>query len=100
MFKKCIGNAPLFITLENVGIKDNLLCEEILVKILDCHVHKLRIKELAFVKVFCRNKEVEQATWKVKESIKYKYPDIISPHGDNISIKDLLSIEIHSNFHV
>ncbi|WMV34305.1 hypothetical protein MTR67_027690 [Solanum verrucosum] len=47
MLKKCMGDHLLIIPTENIGIKDSLSYEEILVQILDRQVRKLRTKELA-----------------------------------------------------
>ncbi|WMV14253.1 hypothetical protein MTR67_007638 [Solanum verrucosum] len=46
MLKKCMGDPLLIIPTEDIGIKDNLSYEEILVQILDRQVRKLRTKEL------------------------------------------------------
>ncbi|KAH0748577.1 hypothetical protein KY290_027809 [Solanum tuberosum] len=53
--KKCMGDPSLIITTEDIGIKDRLSYEEILVQILDRQVRKLRTKEVASVKVLWRN---------------------------------------------
>ncbi|WMV38406.1 hypothetical protein MTR67_031791 [Solanum verrucosum] len=63
MLKKCMGNPSLIIPTEAIGIKDNLSYNEIHVQIVDRQVCKLRIKEVASVKVLWRNKFVEEATW-------------------------------------
>ncbi|XP_069150266.1 uncharacterized protein [Solanum lycopersicum] len=62
MSKKCMSDPSLIILTEDIGIKDSLSCEEIPVQILDCQVHKLRIKEVASLKVIWRNKFVEEYT--------------------------------------
>ena len=67
MLKKFMGNPLLIISTENIGIKDSWSCEEIPVQILDHHVHKLRTKEVASVKVLWRNQFVEESTWEVEE---------------------------------
>ncbi|KAH0662286.1 hypothetical protein KY284_027217 [Solanum tuberosum] len=51
ILKKCMGDRSLIIPTEDIGIKDSLSYEEILVQILDCQVHKLKTKEVASVKV-------------------------------------------------
>ncbi|WMV59480.1 hypothetical protein MTR67_052865 [Solanum verrucosum] len=60
--KKCMGDPSLIIPTEDIGIKDNLSYEEILVQILDRQVRKLRTKEVASVKILWRNQFVEEAT--------------------------------------
>ncbi|KAH0722658.1 hypothetical protein KY290_005316 [Solanum tuberosum] len=64
MLKKCIGNPSLIIPTENIGIKDSLSYEEILVQILDRQVRKLRTKEVASVKNDLSN-SVEFARFRV-----------------------------------
>ncbi len=62
MLKKCLGYLSLIVPIENVGIKDNPLYEEVLVKILDRQIRKLRTKEVSSVKVIWRNLFVEEET--------------------------------------
>ncbi|WMV29533.1 hypothetical protein MTR67_022918 [Solanum verrucosum] len=69
MLKKCMCDPSLIIQSEDIGIKNNLSYEEILVQILDCQVHKLRTKEVASVKVLWRNQFGEKATWEVEEDM-------------------------------
>ncbi|WMV58382.1 hypothetical protein MTR67_051767 [Solanum verrucosum] len=76
MFKKCMGDPSLIVPTENIVIKDNLSYEEILVKILDRQVRKLRTKEVASVKVLWRNKFFEEATWEAEEDMKKRYPHL------------------------
>ncbi|WMV50993.1 hypothetical protein MTR67_044378 [Solanum verrucosum] len=45
-------------------------------KILDRQVHKLRTKEIASVKVLCRNQFVEEATWEAGKDMKKRYPHL------------------------
>ncbi|WMV24137.1 hypothetical protein MTR67_017522 [Solanum verrucosum] len=79
MLKKFIGYPSLIIPTEDIGIKDSLSYEDILVKILDRQVRKLRTKEVASVKVLWRNKFVEEATWEVEEDMKKRYPHLFEP---------------------
>ncbi|WMV08668.1 hypothetical protein MTR67_002053 [Solanum verrucosum] len=67
---KVYGRSFTHISIENIGIKENLSYEEILVKILDRQVHKLRTKEVSSVKVLWRNQFVKEATWEVEEDMK------------------------------
>ncbi|TMX01947.1 hypothetical protein EJD97_023034 [Solanum chilense] len=53
--KKFLVDPSLIVPTENVGIKDNLSNEEVLVQILDRQVHTLRKKEVASVHVLWRN---------------------------------------------
>ncbi|WMV46408.1 hypothetical protein MTR67_039793 [Solanum verrucosum] len=63
IWKKCMGDPSLIIPTKDIGIKDSLSYEEILVQILDSQVRNLRTKEVASVKVLWRNQFVEEATW-------------------------------------
>ncbi|KAH0654435.1 hypothetical protein KY290_032963 [Solanum tuberosum] len=76
MLNKCMGDPSLIIPTEDIGIKDSLSYEEILVQILDCQVRKLRTKEVASVKVLWRNQFVEEATWEAEEDMKKRYPHL------------------------
>ncbi|WMV49209.1 hypothetical protein MTR67_042594 [Solanum verrucosum] len=75
--KKCMGDPSLIIPTENIGIKDSLSYEEILVQILDRQVRKCRTKEVASVKVLWRNQFIEEATWEAEEDMKKRYPHLL-----------------------
>ena len=55
MKKKCMGEISIIIPTQNIGIKNNLSYEEILVQILDCQVCTLRTKEITSVRELWRN---------------------------------------------
>ena len=55
MLKKCIGDPESILPIEDLGVKDNLSYEEVLVQILDRQVKKLRNKEVVSVKVLWKN---------------------------------------------
>ncbi|KAK4731576.1 hypothetical protein R3W88_024564 [Solanum pinnatisectum] len=76
MLKKCMGDHSLIIPTEDIGIKDSLSYEEILVQILDRQVRKLRTKEVASIKVLWRNQFDEEATWDAEEDMKKRYPHL------------------------
>ncbi|WMV29858.1 hypothetical protein MTR67_023243 [Solanum verrucosum] len=52
ILKKCMSDPSLIIQTEDIGIKDSLSYEEILVQILNHQVHTLRTKEVAQSKFF------------------------------------------------
>ena len=66
----------LIIPTKIFGIKDSLFYKEILVKILDRQVRKLRTMEVTSVKVHWRNQFVEEATWKAELDMKRRYPHL------------------------
>ncbi|WMV13883.1 hypothetical protein MTR67_007268 [Solanum verrucosum] len=79
MLKKSMGDPSLIIPTKDIGIKDSLSYEKILVQILDRQVRKLRTKEVASVKVLWRNQFVEEATWETEEDMKKRYPHLFEP---------------------
>ncbi|WMV42490.1 hypothetical protein MTR67_035875 [Solanum verrucosum] len=76
MLKKYIGDPSLIIPTNDIGSKDSLSYEEILVQILDHQVRKLRTKEIASIKVLWRNQFVEEATWEAEVDMKKRYPHL------------------------
>ena len=76
MFKKFFGDPVSILLIEGLGVDDSISHEEVLVEILDRQVKKLRNKEVASVKVSCRNHLVEGATWEAKVDMKSCYPHI------------------------
>ncbi|WMV19068.1 hypothetical protein MTR67_012453 [Solanum verrucosum] len=74
MLKKYVGDPTSVVSLEDLGVKENLSYEEISIEILDRQVKKLRNKEIASVKVLWRNHLVEGATWKAEADMMSRYP--------------------------
>ncbi|WMV24428.1 hypothetical protein MTR67_017813 [Solanum verrucosum] len=82
LLKKCVADPSLIVSLETVGVKYSLSFEEVLVQILDRHVHKLRTKEVASLKVLGRNYFVEEALWEAKEDMKDRYQEFFVHQDD------------------
>ncbi|WMV09620.1 hypothetical protein MTR67_003005 [Solanum verrucosum] len=82
MLKKCICDPSLILPTESIRIKDNLSYEEVPVQILDRQVRRLRMKEVASVKVLWRNQFVEEATWEAEEDMKKRYPHLFQSVGN------------------
>ncbi|XP_059314163.1 uncharacterized protein LOC132064984 [Lycium ferocissimum] len=61
---------------EEVEIDESLSYEEEPVQILDRQVRRLRIKDVASVKVLWRNHNTEKATWETEEDMKKRYPHL------------------------
>ncbi|WMV50540.1 hypothetical protein MTR67_043925 [Solanum verrucosum] len=76
MLKKCMRDPSLIIPTEDIGIKESLSYEEILVQILDRQVRNLRTKEVTSVKVLWRNQFVEEVIWEAEEEMKKWYPHL------------------------
>lgn len=55
MLRKFLGDLNSIILLEDVSIEDRLTYEEVRIEILDWQVKTLRNKEVASVKILCRN---------------------------------------------
>ncbi|XP_019234466.1 PREDICTED: uncharacterized protein LOC109214942 [Nicotiana attenuata] len=70
MLRKYIGDPTRVVPTDDVQITEDLSYKEIPVAILDRQTRKLRNKEVAFVKVLWRNKNVEEITWEVEENMK------------------------------
>ncbi|WMV50042.1 hypothetical protein MTR67_043427 [Solanum verrucosum] len=66
MLKKCMCDPSFIIPTEDIGIKDSLSYEEILVQILDRQVCKLRTKEVASVIVLLRISLLRKLLGKLK----------------------------------
>ncbi|XP_075088532.1 uncharacterized protein LOC142170504 [Nicotiana tabacum] len=71
---------------EIIEVKDSLSYEEIPVAILDRQIRKLRIKEIASVKVLWRNQRVEEATWEAGEDMKSRYPHLFEEQKENVEV--------------
>ena len=51
LLKKCVGDPASIVPLESMAVKDSISYEDVLVKILDCQVRRLRNKEVVSVTV-------------------------------------------------
>ncbi|XP_070023241.1 uncharacterized protein [Nicotiana sylvestris] len=67
MLKKVVGDPSTIVLVETIEVNEELSYEEVPVAILDRQVRKLRIKEIASIKVLWRNQQVEEATWKPRK---------------------------------
>ncbi|XP_070040418.1 uncharacterized protein [Nicotiana tomentosiformis] len=74
ILRKCIGDPSRVVPTDNVQITDDLSYEKVPVSILDRQIRKLQNKEVAFMKVLWKRKNVEEMTWKAEEEMKFKYP--------------------------
>ncbi len=76
MIKNCIGDPKSIIPIEGPVVYENLSYEEVPVEILDRQVKKFRNKEVASIKVLCKNHIVEGETWDVEADMKSRYPHL------------------------
>ncbi|XP_060200285.1 uncharacterized protein LOC132628522 [Lycium barbarum] len=63
---------------DDIQVTKQLSYKEVPVPILDRQVRRLRTKDIVFVNVLLRNKNVEEVTWQAEEVMKIKYPTIVS----------------------
>ncbi|XP_049382678.1 uncharacterized protein LOC125847010 [Solanum stenotomum] len=80
MLQKCIGDPSRITPTEDVQVTGDLTYEGVPIAILDRQLRKLGNKEVASVKVLCRNQQVEEVTWEAKEAMKLKYPHLFQIH--------------------
>nr|XP_027109290.1 uncharacterized protein LOC113729165 [Coffea arabica] len=66
---------------KNIDIDEALAYEKKPVKLLDRKVKELRNKRIPLVKVLWKNHGIEEATWKIEEEIRKKYPDLFPNQG-------------------
>ncbi|GAA0187595.1 hypothetical protein LIER_34884 [Lithospermum erythrorhizon] len=64
-----------------IELKEDLINEEHLVKILDRREKVLRNKIISLVKVLWRNQRIEEATWEREEDVKIQLPYLFSDEG-------------------
>lgn len=78
ILKKCTGDPASIMPLENIGAKDSLSYEEVVVEIFDKEVRKWRNKDVTLVKVLWKNNQLRGATLEAKVDIMTKYPQLTS----------------------
>ncbi|XP_070036514.1 uncharacterized protein [Nicotiana tomentosiformis] len=95
MLRKCIGEPSRVVPIEDIHVTEDLSHEEVSMAILDRQVRKLRIKDVASVKVLWRNKNTEEMTWEVEEEMMSKYPYLfqIEDNEDAEGTQDAMEVE-------
>ena len=78
MLKKCLGDPTSILSVEGLGVDENLFYEEVPIQILDLQMKQLRKKEVATVKVLWRNHLVKGATWEARDDMRSRYPHLLS----------------------
>ena len=81
MLKRYHGDGNYIIRCDSVLLDNNLSYEEEPVAILDREVRKLRSREIASIKVQCKNRPVEEATWEKEADMREKYPHLFTDSG-------------------
>ncbi|XP_060216535.1 uncharacterized protein LOC132644012 [Lycium barbarum] len=83
MLRKCTRDPSQVVPIDNVQMKEDLSYELVPVAILDRQVLKLRTKEVTFIKVLWRNKNVEGIMWEAEEEMKSKHPHLFHTKDDD-----------------
>ena len=76
MLRKYVPHPSHILQTREIEVDKDLSYEEVPVAIVDRQTRKLRIKEIAMVKVQWQNHEVEECTWESEQSMKDKYPQL------------------------
>ncbi|XP_070045363.1 uncharacterized protein [Nicotiana tomentosiformis] len=76
MLRKCIGDPSRVVPVDNIQVTEQLSYEEAPIAILDRQVQRLRIKDVASIKILWRNKNVEEMTWKAERDMKSRDPHL------------------------
>ncbi|XP_054781997.1 uncharacterized protein LOC129289231 [Prosopis cineraria] len=76
MLRKYLYDPSHVVETQKVQINEDLTYEEVPVAILDRQIKKLRLKEIASVKVLWRNHSIKEATWEIETEIRDKYPHL------------------------
>ncbi|WMV49801.1 hypothetical protein MTR67_043186 [Solanum verrucosum] len=76
MLKRYHGDGDYIIKWDSVVLDKDLQYEEEPIAILDRDVRKLRTKEIKSVKVQCRHRPVEEATWETENDMLDNYPHL------------------------
>ncbi|XP_060216557.1 uncharacterized protein LOC132644034 [Lycium barbarum] len=76
MLRKCVGDPSSVVPTDIIMVNDSFTYEEVPMEILDHQVRKLRMKEVASVKVLWRCQKAEEATWEAEEDMKSRHPHL------------------------
>ena len=78
MLKKCLGDPASIVPIEVLGVDKDFSYEDVPIESLDRQVKRLRNKEVATMKVLCRNHLVEGATWEAEADMRSRYPHLLN----------------------
>ena len=76
MLKNCLGDPASILSVEGLGVDENLSYEEGPLDILDRQVKELGNKKVSTVKVLWRNHLVEGETWEAEADMRSRYPHL------------------------
>ncbi|GJU97986.1 hypothetical protein Tco_1327257 [Tanacetum coccineum] len=75
-FKKCLADANLHVTLNEIKIDKTLHFVEELVEIMDCEIRNLKRSKIPHTKVHRNSKRGPEFTWEREDHMKSKYPQL------------------------
>ena len=81
MLKRYHGDGNYIIRWDSVLLYENLSYEEDPVAILDREVRKLRLREIASIKVQWKIWPVEESTWEKEADMQERYPHLFTDSG-------------------
>ena len=81
MLRKYIPDESHVLSLDSVELGQDLTFVEEPITILDRQVRKLRIKEIASVKVQWKHRSMGEATWETESNMCAKYPQLFEASG-------------------
>ncbi|XP_055812063.1 uncharacterized protein LOC129881979 [Solanum dulcamara] len=90
MLRKYVSDESHVLPLDSVELGPDLTFEEEPIAILDRKVRKLRIKEIASVKVQWKHCSVGEATYEMEADIRARFPYLFEALGCELDLLDLL----------
>ncbi|GJZ91711.1 putative reverse transcriptase domain-containing protein [Tanacetum coccineum] len=74
--KKCLADASLHVSLDEIKVDKTLCFVEEPVEIMDREIRKLKRRKIAFVKVRWNSKRGPEFTWEHEDQMRIKYPQL------------------------
>ncbi|GKB90710.1 putative reverse transcriptase domain-containing protein [Tanacetum coccineum] len=81
--KKCLADASLYVSLDEIKVDKTLCFVEEHVKIMDREVKRLKRSRISLVKVCWNSKRGPEFTWECEDYIKSKYPQLFVERADD-----------------
>ncbi|GJX49061.1 hypothetical protein Tco_0275906, partial [Tanacetum coccineum] len=80
--KKCLADASLHVSLNEIKVDKTLCFVEEPVEIMDREIESLKRSKISLVKVRWNSKHGPEFTWERKDYMKYKYPQLFLDRAD------------------
>ncbi|GKA30082.1 putative reverse transcriptase domain-containing protein [Tanacetum coccineum] len=78
--KKCLADASLHVSLNEIKVDKTLRFIEEPIEILDCEIKSLKRRKISLVKVHWNSKRGSEFTWEREDHMKSKYPQLFVDH--------------------